>query len=201
MVKRIEEKSFFAKHKIGIIVGVVVLILASFLISSYNKFIVLDQNIDSKWSEVENQYQRQADLIENLISVVTSAVSVETDFVKEVTAARTGWQNANSVAEKEQAGVEMNSEVAMFMNAVAENYPTLQANTNYVQLIDEIAGTQNRITTARGRYIESIQIYNTAIMRFPANILANIYGFDGREYYTAEEGSLDTPELGDGVLP
>jgi LemA protein len=91
--------------------------------------------------------------------------------------------------------------VAAFVNAVAESYPTLQANKQYVTLTDELAGTQNRITTARGRYIEAIQIYNTATMRFPGNFFAKMFGFEGKEYYEAEVGSLEAPELGTGVLP
>jgi LemA protein len=192
------------KSKGWIIIGVIVaivLIFGMYFASAYNRFVGMDQDVNAKWSEVENQYQRQADLIPNLVSVVSSAVSSETKFVKDVVAARTAWQNANSVNEKDEAGVQMSDSVATFVNAVAENYPAFKANTQYVALTDEMSGTQNRITTARGRYIESIQNYNTATKKFPSNIIAGMFGFNEKEYYSAEEGSLTTPSLGSGQLP
>lgn len=181
---------------VGIIV-VLVLVFGIYFVSAYNRFVTLDQQVESRWSEVENQYQRQADLIPNLVSAVSSAVSVETQFVKDVIAARTSWQQAQS----DEAGVAMANSVATFVNAVAENYPQLQANTQYIALTDELSGTQNRIATARGRYIESIQSYNTAIKRFPGNVLAGMFGFTEKEYYQAEVESLETPVLGTGQLP
>lgn len=183
-----------------IVVIVLVAILGIYFVSAYNNFVGLDQDTEAKWSEVENQYQRQADLIPNLVSVVTSAVSTETKFVKDVIDARTSWDNAQTLTAKEQAGVEMSDSVATFVNAVAENYPAFKANTQYVTLTDEMSGTQNRITTARGRYIESIQKYNTATKRFPSSMIADMFGFIEKEYYQADKGSLETPSLGSGQL-
>lgn len=182
-------------------VGIVVLILVLWVIGGYNRFVTMDQNIQGKWSEVESQYQRQSDLIYNqLIPTVSSSVKVETQFVKDVISARTAYVGATTQLQKDTAGQQMNAGVTALVNAVAENYPTLQASTHYTQLIDELAGTQNRITTARGRYIEGIQGYNTAIKRFPGNILAGVFGFSGKEYYQSQSGT-DTPSLGTGVLP
>ena len=179
------------------IVAVVIL----YFVFAYNRFITLDQDINGKWSEVENQYQRQVDLIPNLISAVSSSVSVETKFVKDVTAARTAYASATTQLAKDTAGQQMNNGISAFVSAVAENYPVLQANKQYIALTDELSGTQNRIAVARGRYITSIQSYNTAIMRFPARIIAGMFGFSGKEYYQAESGALTTPELGTGTLP
>ncbi|MBS3091141.1 LemA family protein [Candidatus Pacearchaeota archaeon] len=184
-----------------IVVAVIVLVLIFWVAGSYNRFISMDQAINGRWSEVENQYQRQADLIPNLVSVVSSSVSVETKFVKDVIAARTSWQNAHSVQAKDTAGVQMANGLVAFVNAVAENYPVLQANAQYVALTDELSGTQNRITTARGRYIEAIQQYNIAVRRFPSNILAGIFGFTAKDYYQADVASMTTPGLGTGQLP
>ena len=172
-------------------------------ISKYNTFVTLDQDVNGKWSEAENQYQRQADLIPNLISVVSSSVKIETNLIKEVTESRTKWQNSKTLFEKDFAGAEMNNGITALINAVAtsENYPVLQANKQYIALTDELSGTQNRITVARGRYIESIQKYNTAIKRFPGRLFADLYGFGEKEYYKAELGSLKTPEIGSGQLP
>jgi LemA protein len=196
-MNNMEKTTFFSKNKTFLIVLGIILILLIYFVSAYNRFVTLDQDINSKWSEVENQYQRQADLIPNLVSTVSSSVKVETNFVKDVTNLRTNWQSSKS----DQTGVEMTNGVTAFVNAVAENYPQLQANKQYISLTDELSGTQNRISVARGRYIESIQKYNTAIKRFPGNILANLYGFSGKDYYKAELSALKTPELGTGLLP
>ena len=187
-----------------IVIAAVVLILIAYVIIQYNTYVTLNQNINAQWSEVENQYQRQSDLIYNqLIPTISSQVGVETKFVKDVIAERTAWEDSaggNQLA-RDSAGQQMNSGISAFVNAVAENYPTLQASEGYTALRDEMAGTQNRITTARGRYIESIQLYNTAILRFPGNIISGIFGFDGRDYYHADAGNLQTPRIGNATLP
>lgn len=182
------------------VIALVVLMLVFWVIGSYNGFVTLSQNVDGKWSQVENQYQRQADLIPNLVSVVGSSVSVETKFVKDVVSQRTAWQNAQTPLQKDTAGVQMSNGITAFVNAVAEGYPTLQANKQYTALTDELSGTQNRITTARMDYINSIQAFNTAIKRFPGNIIAGMFGFSQKEYYTAPSGTT-TPSLGTGQLP
>jgi LemA protein len=187
-----------------IVLGIILVIgaiLVGWFVGAYNNFVVLDQNVNSKWSEVESQYQRQADLIPNFVSSVSSQVGVETAFVKDVIDARTQWMNAQSDAQKDAAGQTMNAGITAFVNAVSENYPTLMASEGYTALRDEMAGTQNRITVARGNYIQSIQAYNTAIKRFPSNILAGMFGFGAKEYYEAEDGSMQTPQLGNGTLP
>jgi len=188
--------------KIALVVVVVVIIGAALLVvSMYNSFVGLDQNVNAKWSEVENQYQRQSDLIPNLVSTVSSAVSVETKFVKDVTDARTKWQGAATPLAKDEAGVQMNNGIAALVSAVAENYPVLQANTQYVALTDELSGTQNRIAVARGNYISAIQGYNTAIKMFPGNVFAGMFGFTAKDYYRADLSSIKTPVLGNGTLP
>lgn len=195
--------------KKGLIIGLVILgfillvglIVVLSFIGMYNNFVTLDQNVNGKWSEVENQYQRQADLIPNFVSSVSSQVGVETKFVKDVIDARTKWTSAQTQLQKDTAGQQMNAGITAFVNAVSENYPTLLASEGYTALRDELAGTQNRITVARGNYIQAIQAYNTATKRFPANIVAGMYGFSGKEYYEAKEGSMETPKLGNGTLP
>ena len=196
------KNNFFTRNKTLLIVLGIILILLIYFIGAYNRFVTLDQDVNGKWSEVENQYQRQADLIPNLVSTVSSAVKVETKFVTDVTEARSRWQTSKTLFEKDTAGAQMNNGITALINAVAtsESYPVLQANKQYVALTDELTGTQNRISVARGRYIESIQKYNTAIKRFPANLLANLYSFSVKDYYKAELSALKTPELGTGEL-
>ncbi len=183
------------------VILVIGLIIVGFVWSSYNSLVTLDQDTKGKWSEVESQYQRQADLIPNLVSVTSSSVNAETKFVKDVVTARASWANAQTPASKDAAGQQMNNGITAFVSAVTENYPVLQANKQYVALTDELTGTQNRITVARGRYIQSLQSYNVAIRQFPASIIAGMFGFKEKEYYTAQAGSMQTPSLGNGKLP
>ncbi len=176
------------------------------LFVGYNNLVTLDQDTKGKWSEVENQYQRQYDLLGNLASIVSSAVTVETSYVTGVTEARTKWMAAKTsgnVNEMDQAGVQMTDSVATFVNAIAtnESYPTLQANQQYATIMDEVTGAQNRIATARGRYIESVQNYNTTIKQIPTNFMAGMFGYSEIDYYKADVKALTTPQLGDGKLP
>lgn len=196
------EKSFLEKHMFLVIALVIVLIAAAVAVGAYNNFVTLDQNANSKWSEVNNQYQRQADLIPNIVSSVSSAVKVETKLITDVTEARSRWQTSKTLLEKDTAGVQMTNGIAALINAVAtsENYPVLQANKQYTMLIDELTGTQNRISVARGRYIESVQAYNTAVKTFPNKIFAGWFGFSEKQYYEAPAG-ITTPTIGEGKLP
>lgn len=182
--------------------GVIVL-LGLFVMLSYNGFVSSDQNVNAKWSEVENQYQRQADLIPNLVSTVSSAVRVETSLLQNVTEARSRWQTSKTQLDRDTAGIQMNNGIAALVNAVAtsENYPELQANKQYVALTDELTGTQNRIAVARGRYIEAIQSFNVAVKSFPGNVLAGMFGFASKDYYQAKIEALTTPSIGSGQLP
>ncbi|MBU3896381.1 MAG: LemA family protein [Nanoarchaeota archaeon] len=193
-------KSFFEKNKMLIIVGIVVLVILLMVVGMYNSFVTLDQNIKGKWSLVENDYQRQADLIPNLISTISSQVGVETKFVKDVIALRTVYASAQGQYQKDSAGQQMNGGITVLVNAVAENYPQLLASEGYTALRDELAGSQNRITVARKNYIDALQAYNTAIKRFPGVLFAGMFGFSELEYYEAPAGT-ETPQLGSGQLP
>jgi LemA protein len=186
--------------KVWIGVGIVVLILILWFVGSYNDFVTLRNNVDSQWSQVENQYQTQADKIQLLIPVVSSAVSVETKFVKDVIDARTAYASATTKLAKDTAGQQMNNGISAFVSAVAENYPTLQANKQYTQIMDTLEGAQNRIATERGRYIETVKSLNIAVRRFPSNIIASIFGVEEIKYYESTSGTT-TPSLGEVKLP
>jgi len=206
MAKNIPEKK--SGKALWIVLGVVaVLIILAFIIgayvaSSYNSFITLNKNVDQSWSEVENQYQRQSDLIPNLVATVSSQVNSNTKFVKDVIAARTAWANSAGASQlqRDTAGQQMNNGISAFVNAVSESYPTFSSSEAYTALRDELAGTQNRITTARGRYIETIGSFNLAVMRFPSNIIAGMFGFSAKDYYKSQSGT-QTPSLGNATLP
>lgn len=196
-----QSSNFLKKNLWWISLIVIFAVLGVISIGYYNNFVTLEQNVNSKYSEVENQYQRQADLIPNLVSVVSSSVTSETKFMTDVIAARSAYNNANTPLEKDKAGVEMNNQIAFFMRSVAEQYPDFKANAQYVTLTDELAGTQNRITVARGKYIEEVKTYNTQTKKFPGVLYAKIYGFENKEYYKAQEGAATTQQIGTGKLP
>jgi LemA protein len=200
MAKAEVKEGMKTSTKVWIGVGIVVLLLIFWVITGYNSLVGLNQDVKSKWSEVENNYQTQADKINLLIPIVSSAVSTETKFVKDVIAARTAYLSATTPLARDTAGQQMNNGITALVSAVAENYPTLQANKQYTGLMDELAGAQNRITVARGRYIQSVQALNTAVIRFPTNIIAGMFGITQVEYYKAQSGTT-TPPIGNVTLP
>ena len=188
---------------IGVVVVAILLVLG--FIGMYNNFVALNQGVNSSWSEVENQYSRQAQLIPNRVSTVSSAVKVETKLITDVTNARSQWQSAQQgdLLSQDTAGVNLQNSINAFVSAVAttENYPVLQANKNYLALQDELTGTQNRLAVARGRYILAIQSYNTAIQSFPGVLFAGMFGFAPKQYYQAAPSEMTTPIIGTGTLP
>jgi len=182
------------KYKMPIIIGAVLLVLVGWVAGTYNSFIGLNQGVLAKWSEVENQYQRQADLIPNLVSTLQNYQQFEKGTLTEITGLRTQWQSAATDLEKDTVGVQMTNSLGRLI-ATFEGYPDLKTITAVSSLMDELSGTQNRISVARGRYIEAVQGYNSAIKYFPGNLLAGMFGFTEKQYYTAQ--SLTTPNVGE----
>ncbi|MGI6648312.1 MAG: LemA family protein [Bacillota bacterium] len=178
---------------VWITIGVVV-VLALVLISGYNSLVGLNENVDGKWSQVENQLQRRADLIPNLVNTVKGYAAHEQEIFTQLADARTKMAGAASVAEAFEADQAMNSALSRLL-AVVENYPTLKADANFRQLQDELAGTENRLATARKDYNDAVQSYNATIKRFPTNVYAGIFGFDDREYFRAEEEAKTVPNV------
>jgi LemA protein len=173
---------------------VVVAFLLVFAFSSYNGLVAAEENVNSKWSQVENQLQRRADLIPNLVETVKGYAAHEEEIFTEVTKAREKLISAGSVAEKAQADAELTSALSRLL-AIVENYPTLKADANFRQLADELAGTENRIAVARMDYNNAVQRYNSRIRSFPTSIIARIMGFEKKEYFKAEEGAYEVPKV------
>lgn len=173
---------------------VVVAFLLVFAFSSYNSLVAAEENVNSKWSQVENQLQRRADLIPNLVETVKGYAAHEQEIFTEVTRAREKLISAGSVAEKAQADAELTQALSRLL-AIVENYPTLKADANFRQLADELAGTENRIAVARMDYNNAVQRYNSKIRSFPTVIIARIMGFEKKEYFKAEEGAYEVPKV------
>lgn len=190
---------------IGCAIGVVVLLAVGMLVawgvSSYNNMVSLDQEVIKQWSQVENQYQRRADLIPNLVNTVKGYADFEKEVLTKVTEARARVSQFNITPEllnDPQAFAKFQSLQGELSGALSrllvtvENYPQLKANENFLQLQAQLEGTENRISVERKKFNEVVQSYNTTIKRFPASMLAGMFGFGEKQYFKAIQGS-DTP--------
>ena len=164
---------------------------------SYNRFTAAEEAIKAQWGQVENQMQRRSDLIPNLVATVKGFAAQEQQVIQSVTDARAQMAGARTPAERIAAANAESSALARLL-VVVENYPQLKSNETFMRLMDELAGTENRLATERMRYNERLQEYNTLRRRFPANITAAIFGFDEYPYYDAppEAGQVPTVDFG-----
>lgn len=178
---------------VWIILAVVVLVVV-LGVSSYNGLVSLNENVNGKWSQIDNQLQRRADLIPNLVSTVKGYAAHEQQAIQAVADARAKLAGAGSPAAKAQADGELNSALSRLL-VIAENYPNLKADKNFRALMDELSGTENRIAVARKDYNDSVQVFNTKIRSFPTNIFAGMLGFGPKEYFRAEEGARQVPQV------
>lgn len=192
----------------GIIIGLVFLIGIILLISGisvYNKMVRLDESVTEKWSQVENDYQRRADLIPNLVKTVRSYAEYEQETLTEVVEARARATsvnidpanlNAESIQQFQQAQEGLTSALSKLL-VVVEKYPDLKANQNYLDLQRQLEGTENRISNSRRKFNESTRDYNTYIRKFFVRMLAGWYGFEQKAYFEAIEGAEEVPDVGD----
>jgi LemA protein len=161
---------------------------------SYNRFTTQEEAIKGAWGEVQNQIQRRNDLIPNLVETVKGYASHEEGVFKEIADARARLLAAKTPEETIQAANQQTSALGRLL-AVVENYPNLKANEQFNRLMDELAGTENRLTVARMRYNERIQEYNTTRRRFPSNMTAKVFGFKEYPYYEAPPSSQAAPKV------
>jgi LemA protein len=190
---------------IGCVIGAVVLLAVGMLvvwgIGSYNNMVSLDQSVIQSWAQVENQYQRRADLIPNLVNTVKGYADFEKDVLTKVTEARAKVSQFNITPEllnDPQAFAKFQSLQGELSGALSrllvtvENYPQLKANENFLQLQAQLEGTENRISVERKKFNEVVLQYNTTIKRFPASLMAGMFGFGEKQYFKAIQGA-DTP--------
>jgi LemA protein len=164
-----------------IIIGIVIAIVfigGCSIISFRNNLINKEETISQQWAEVENQLQRRYDLIPNLIATVKGYAKHETEIFSKLAEARASMMSAKSMNEKAEAEANMNSALSRLM-AIAENYPNLKADSTFIRLMDELAGTENRIAVARKRYNDSVKDFNSSIRQFPGSM----FGFEQKEYF------------------
>ena len=183
------------KSTIAIIVVIVILIaIIAGLVSSYNGVVSLSEEVDNKFATIDTMLQRRADLIPNLVNTVKGYTNQEQAVIDSVTDARAKLAGANSVGEKANADQELSTALSNLL-VVVENYPDLKSSQNFINLSDELAGTENRIATARKDYNDAVKEYNTKIKRFPTNIVSGMFGYGEKEYFQASEGSEEVPTV------
>ena len=186
---------------IGCVVAVLVVIgvVGLALMGTYNNLVGLAQAVDAQWAQVENAYQRRADLIPNLVATVSGAANFEKSTLEAVTQARASVGqvkvnpgDAASLAEFEKAQGGLSSALSRLL-VVSEQYPDLKASANFRDLQVQLEGTENRISVERGRFNEKAQTYNTAILRMPARLFAGLFGMKEKPYFKAVTGSEKAP--------
>ena len=180
--------------KIGLIIIAIIVLVGVTLAGTYNSLVAKSEEVDNKLADISVQLERRADLIPNLVNTVKGYASHEQSVIDSVTTAREKLVNANTLEEKASANTELTTALNNLF-VILENYPDLKANTNFIQLQDELAGTENRIAVARRDYNEAVKSYNKEIKSFPKNILARLFGFDKKSYFEAKESSNEVPNV------
>lgn len=183
-----------AMNKALWIVLAIVAVIAVSVFSGYNNLVRMTENVNSKWSQIENQLQRRADLIPNLVNTVKGYAGHEQQAIQAVADARAKLSGAQGPIAKAEANSELSSALSRLL-VIAENYPNLKADKNFRALMDELAGTENRLAVARKDYNECVQAYNTDIRSLPTSIIAGPMGFSPKEYFKAAEASKQVPQV------
>lgn len=186
--------------KIALISALLLPLLSS---CNYNSLVEKKQNVEQSWAEVQNQYQRRADLIPNLVATVKGYAAHESETFEKVTKARAAATSINISAEdlneetlaKFQSAQNELTGALKSLLAVSEAYPDLKANENFRDLQVQLEGTENRIATSRGRYTQTVADYNTSIKKFPTNIYAGWFGFETQPQFKADESAQRAPEV------
>ena len=185
-MKAIARKTFIA--------AALVLVAASVSGCSYNTFVGQEESIKTQWAQVENQLQRRNDLIPNLVETTKGVAQQERDVFGQIAESRAKLAGARTPQETIQAANEQSSALARLL-VVMENYPQLRSNETFNRLMDELAGTENRIAVERMRYNERVQEYNTARRRFPSNVTASIFGFEEYPLFNAPPEAERVPKV------
>ncbi len=180
-----------------IVVGVVVLIILisfSSLKGTYNELVRMDEGVKGAWAQVENQLQRRYDLIPNYVETVKGYAKHEKEVFVKVTEARSRVAGAGGISEKIAANNELSSALGRLL-VVVERYPELKANTNFIRLQDELAGTENRISVERRRFNEAVKDFNIKIRSFPTNLIAGMFGFEKATFFEVPKEKQEAPKV------
>ena len=196
------------KGKTGCLIAVVaaVVVVGLYMVGLYNGLVGAEQQVEQSWAQVQNAYQRRADLIPNLVATVKGSAAFERETLQQVVEARSrvGQVSAGATAEilnnpqrfaQFQAAQDQLSSALSRLLVVVERYPELRSVANFSNLMAQLEGTENRISVERRRYNEAAQAYNTRVLRLPARLFAGILGFDKKAYFTAVPGAETAPKV------
>ena len=198
-------KKVFIGCGVLVVLGIIALIFIAIAGGSYNRLVKLSQATDAQWAQVQNQYQRRAELIPNLVSTVSGAANFEKSTLTEITEARASVgkmtidaknapTTAAQLAEFEKSQGQLSSALSRLM-VITENYPDLKANANFRDLQAQLEGTENRISVERGNFNNAVQGYNTAVKSFPAVFYAGMMGFKEKPYFASAAGADKAPAV------
>lgn len=179
------------------VIGLLAVMLFSSFVGTYNRLQVLDESVNSSWSQVENQLQRRGDLIPNLVNTVKGYAKHEKDIFISVAESRSklsGAIKSGNMKQISKAEGEMSGALSRLL-AISENYPQLKADKVFINLQDELAGTENRISVARRDFNENVKVINSQIRVFPTNIIAGMVGIQKRDYFEAEDAKKSSPNV------
>ena len=172
----------------------VIAIIGGICVSNYNSLVTAREEVSSAEANIDTYLQRRADLIPNIVASVKSYAAHETEVYSKIAEARQKLVNAGNISEKAEANAELSSAL-QGLNIVVESYPELKADATYIALMDELEGSENRIATARKDYNDVVKEYNNKVIKFPANIFAGIFGFEKADYFEADEGAENAPDV------
>ena len=186
-----------------IVVGVVLLGGFIWIKNAYNNMVVSDENVQAAWAQVENVYQRRADLIPNLVATVKGYAAHESETLESVVSARAKATQVTvdptditpeAISQFNAAQGELSTALGRLL-LIQENYPDLKANQNFLELQAQLEGTENRIATERMKFNEAAKAFNTGIRKFPDNIIASMFGFEKKAYFEAQAGTETAPKV------
>lgn len=170
------------------------LAIGLYLRGAYNGFVTKNEAITAQWGQVQTQYQRRFDLIPNLVEATKGIFQQEQTVFGQLADARTHYAGATTPDQQAAAATQVESALARLL-VIVENYPELRSQQNVTQLMDELAGTENRIAVERSRYNDLVRVFNTAVKSFPGNIVAGMFGFSQRAYFEAASGADVAPKV------
>ena len=176
-------------------VAAVIIIIVLAVSGTYNSLVSSKEAVDNAQAQISVQLQRRADLIPNFVATVQGYSDYEQETFTAVTEARAAVSGAGTASEQAEASEQLDSAISVWVNAITEAYPELKANEQYQALQYELAGTENRIATARKDYNESAREYNVSVKKFPKNIIAGMFGFSEVDYFEAQDGTESVPQV------
>jgi len=176
------------------VLGLIVLGAGLYIMSTYNRIVTGEQSVAGAWSQVQTNLQRRGDLIPNLVETVKGYAAHEMEVFESVAQARSRLAGSATPQETAAANAGMTAALGRLL-AIAENYPALKANENFTRLQDELAGSENRVATARKDYNDQVRIFNTGLVRFPASLVAGFFGKTARDFFEAEAARQEVPKV------